>query len=99
MRSISWVGLMTWAKLSANFEPIAIDRVIIGFDTFEGFPSIHEKDGQVIDKFKSEIDIYSELKECISAFDENRFLNQFPKVKLIKGDATRSCFINTNLST
>ena len=28
---------MAWAKLSANFEPYAIDRLIFGLDTFEGF--------------------------------------------------------------
>lgn len=38
-----WGGLMTWAKLSAGVEPGALDRRVIGFDTFgAGFPSSHE---------------------------------------------------------
>ena len=38
-------GLMTWAQLSAIFEPIGgTFREIIGFDTFDGFPSIDAKD-------------------------------------------------------
>jgi hypothetical protein len=37
-------GLLTFAKLSSIFESSNHVRKIIGFDTFEGFPSIHEKD-------------------------------------------------------
>lgn len=82
-------SLFTFAKLSANLEPIAIDRKIIGFDTFEGFPSVSEKDelkDNYVD-FKPSIDIYKELLDCIEAYDENRFLNQYTKIELIKGDA------------
>jgi hypothetical protein len=27
------------------YEPFNISRLVVGFDTFEGFPSLHEKDG------------------------------------------------------
>src|SRR6266508_1602943 len=37
-------GLMAWAKLSAMLEPENLTRRIYGFDTFEGFPAVHEKD-------------------------------------------------------
>jgi len=37
-------GLMTWAKLSTIFEPANHTRKVIGFDTFEGFPSVDGKD-------------------------------------------------------
>lgn len=37
-------GLLTFAKLSSIFEPANHVRKIIGFDTFEGFTSISEKD-------------------------------------------------------
>jgi len=84
-------GLMTWAKLSAILEPYAIDRLIIGFDTFEGFPNFHkEKDNvNIIQQitFKENYDIYNELTECIKAFDNNRFISNKPKVLLVKGDA------------
>ena len=29
-------GVLAWAKLSSIFEPYALNRKIIGFDTFEG---------------------------------------------------------------
>src|SRR6267143_2639569 len=37
-------GLMSWAKLSAMLEPENLTRRIYGFDTFSGFPNVHEKD-------------------------------------------------------
>ena len=87
-------GLMAWAKLSADLEPYALDRRIIGFDTFEGFPPIAEQDkgGQENAALKegglaTGYDVYAELTELIAEFDANRFLNQFPKVHLVKGDA------------
>ena len=87
-------GLMAWAKFSANLEPYALDRLIFGIDTFEGFPSVDEKDLAGKDNAESKIggfnpnyDVYAELQEVIEQYDQNRFLNQFKKVQLIKGDA------------
>ena len=37
-------GVMAWAKLSSILEPYNYHRKIIGFDTFEGFPSVSESD-------------------------------------------------------
>ena len=37
-------GLMTWANLSALYEPLNHRRRIVGFDTFSGFPTIHGVD-------------------------------------------------------
>src|SRR5437764_4368902 len=37
-------GLMSWAKLSTILEPENLTRRIYGFDTFEGFPHVAEKD-------------------------------------------------------
>lgn len=37
-------GLFTWLQLCSIFEPQNFTRKIIGFDTFEGFPEIHEMD-------------------------------------------------------
>ena len=39
-------SLMTWAQLSAIYEPVNYTRKIIGFDTFQGIPKISEKDEQ-----------------------------------------------------
>ncbi|NTU31064.1 class I SAM-dependent methyltransferase [Brevibacillus sp. HB1.1] len=90
-------GLMAWAKLSAGLEPYAFDRRIIGFDTFNGFPSIHENDQGSVSSENGEMrlggldtgyDVFEELTDVIDEFDQNRFLNQFQKVELVRGDAT-----------
>ncbi len=93
-------GLLAWAKLSSALEPYALHRKVIGFDTFEGFPSTHEKDVDSVScvennelksgGFKSHDNIYEELLECIAEYDENRFLNQFPKIETVKGDALQT---------
>ncbi|TBL73003.1 class I SAM-dependent methyltransferase [Paenibacillus thalictri] len=92
-------GLMAWAKISSALEPYALDRRIFGFDTFEGFPDIQEKDmsqesqtNNSLKKggFDTGYNIYDELQELIVEYNENRFLNQFEKVFLIKGDANET---------
>ena len=37
-------GTMTWAKLSAILDPVNLTRRIYGFDTFNGFPEVSNKD-------------------------------------------------------
>lgn len=98
-------GLMAWAKLSSALEPYALDRRIFGFDTFEGFPAIDEKDISVetneemkMGSFGTGYNVYEELTELIQEYNQNRFLNQFEKVYLIKGDAVQTIphFIEEN---
>ena len=87
-------GLMTWAKLSALLEPVNLSRRIYGFDSFEGFPSLSEKDRtkatqhiQMGDLFA---DSYDELNELSDIHDSTRFLGHIQKVKLVKGNAVET---------
>lgn len=84
-------GVMTWAHLSSTMEPYNYHRKIIGFDTFSGFPSVVAEDGSgenaKIGAFQENYDTYSELQDCIGAYDENRFINEQTKIELVKGDA------------
>ncbi|WPC41039.1 TylF/MycF/NovP-related O-methyltransferase [Clostridium sp. JS66] len=98
-------GVMAWAKLSSALEPYAIHRKVIGFDTFEGFPEVSVEDkGLYINRnlkkngLSTEYNAYDELLEIIEEYDKNRFLNEFNKIELIKGDAieTISEYINKN---
>ncbi|MFY9307886.1 MAG: class I SAM-dependent methyltransferase [Bacteroidia bacterium] len=98
-------GLMSWAKLSAGLEPMALNRKIYGFDTFDGFVDIHEKDKAVTENkdlqkggFSAGKTSFDYIEDSIKDFDENRFLNQYKKVELIKGDATKTIpeFMNKN---
>ena len=85
-------GLMAWAHLSAILEPIGgMFRHIYGFDTFDGFPSVHDKDKLSGTDFQwKENDLssnsFEDLQKCVKLFDQNRTLGQIPKVSLIKGD-------------
>jgi len=94
-------GLMAWAHISAILEPVNLTRRIYGFDTFEGFPKLSQKDSTPLSTLK-EGDLYSdsreELFELIKIYDSYRFLGHIPKVELIKGDATHSIpeFLNTH---
>jgi hypothetical protein len=85
-------GVMSWAQISSILEPVGgVFRHVYGFDTFAGFPSVHSKDvkGSVETGWKAgDLSMSSEddLRHCIDLFDKNRFLPQFQKVTLIKGD-------------
>ena len=86
-------GLMAWAKLSAMLEPENLTRRIYGFDTFQGFPSVHEKDHSaqaVAQPGELAADSYDELIQLIEEYDADRFLGHIPKVELIRGDLTRT---------
>lgn len=87
-------GTMTWAKLSAILEPVNLTRHIYGFDSFAGFPSVSEVDKTGVAAHVSAGDLYAdsqdEILELVSINDSTRFLGHIPKVKLIKGDATKT---------
>lgn len=86
-------GLMSWAKLSTMLEPENLTRRIYGFDTFEGFPSVCDKDdnpvAQPVEGGLSSSS-YEELTCLIQEYDRDRFLGHIDKVHLIKGDVTKT---------
>ena len=84
-------GLLAWSKLSSILEPINHTRKIIGFDTFEGFPSIHEKDTLAGDsshfrKGGLKGSSYQSVLKAIEVYDLNRPLQHIPKIEIVKGD-------------
>lgn len=86
---------MTFAQLSAIYEPYNHNRKIIAFDTFEGFPNISSKDENTEIIYKKHDlsmtnNIYDEILKSIELFDKNRPLNHIPKIELVKGDATKT---------
>jgi Macrocin-O-methyltransferase (TylF) len=94
-------SLMTWAKLSTILEPENLIRKVYGFDTYEGFPSLHEKDANA--SYNHEVghfftNSHEELSELVDAYDGDRFLGHIEKVQLIKGDCTKTIptFIEQN---
>ena len=88
-------GLLTWAKLSSIFEPANHVRKIIGFDTFEGFPSVSGADTDHGDSSHLRGGGLSgssleDVQQAVALYDENRPISHIPKVELVKGDLCRT---------
>lgn len=87
-------GLLSFAKLSAIYEPYNTQRKIIGFDTFSGFASLAEQDSKGTSPHLKvgglAVDSRADIERAVALHDENRFLNQIPQVELVKGDATQT---------
>lgn len=87
-------GLMTWAKLSAIYEPVNHTRRVIGFDTFSGFTGMNEKDEGVDRDCKVAgglaVDSYEDIQQCLTLFDQNRPIGHIPRAELVKGDACKT---------
>lgn len=74
------------------YEPYNHNRKIIGFDTFEGFASIHEKDGthSIIQNgaFSVTKKYENTLEEILDYHESQSPISHIRKFELIKGDAT-----------
>jgi hypothetical protein len=87
-------NLATLQSLRAILEPYHHRRKIIGFDTFEGFPSVSKEDGSaaaarpgaynVTEGYHEHLDQLLELREQQSP------LNEVRKFEVIKGDASQT---------
>lgn len=82
-------SLMLFEHLSSILEPSNFNRKIIGFDTFEGFPSVtrHDPDGVVGHMRNTD---YEHLAKWVALHDKNRTIGHIPKVDLVKGDAIKT---------
>lgn len=87
-------GLMTWAQLSAIYEPINHVRRVVGFDSFDGFPSISNKDhGEPLPQRHAgglKANSIADLNECTRLYDKNRPIGHIPRVELVQGDAAET---------
>lgn len=97
-------GLMTFAQLSAIFEPTNFERKVIGFDTFKGLTKITPNDATLSPlayEGSFAIDSYEDLMKCRELYDSNRFLSHINKIEIIKGDAAKTipAFIDKNPAT
>jgi len=83
-------GLMSWAKLSAMLEPENFTRRIYGFDTFEGFTALSDKDNNPVANPEPRAlfaDSSEELQKLVVEYDKDRFIGHMPKVQLVPGNA------------
>lgn len=87
-------GLLSWANFSAIQEPYNITREIYGFDTFEGFAGVGDKDKsdhpEIVKDGSYKIDSYARISKAIELFDRNRPIGHVGKVFLVPGDVTKT---------
>lgn len=79
-------------NLRAIHEPFNQSRTICGFDTFEGFPSVHEKDGGAYRKgdLATLAGYEVTLERILSLVESFPPQSHLKKFELIKGDACTS---------
>jgi hypothetical protein len=99
-------GLFSFVQSVFINEPQYQWRNIIGFDTFEGFPSVHENDCLEISKHLKNVgafknDSYDELMRLKQIHENFRFMNSREQIELIKGDVMKTLpeFLEKNKGT
>jgi hypothetical protein len=83
-------NLALFTNLRGIYEPFNYNRKIIGFDTFEGFPSVDVKDGDLVTTGDYKVTPnYEDTLESILSYHESECpVSHKKKYELIKGDAT-----------
>ena len=84
-------SLMLYLHLSLLLEPYAINRSIIGFDTFEGFRAIDANaDPKDIDESMFAETDMEILQQAIDLHDIVRPVNRIPRCELVRGDIVKT---------
>jgi hypothetical protein len=91
-------SIMLYSHLCSIFCPVAFNKKIIGFDTFEGFAGISNKDPEGIRTGDLNDVDYDELCEWITVQQENNFISHIPRIELVRGlaEATIPRYVNEN---
>lgn len=84
-------GVMLYSHCIDIFDPLGIDRKVIGFDTFAGFPSVghHDPATTNVGDVASTIS-YEELSDWALFAEENRVISTGRRVEFVRGDAITS---------
>ena len=85
-------NLALFSALRGIYEPFNYMRKIVGFDTFEGYPNIHPKDGKDdfirLGAYTVTKDYEKYLEQILSYHEQESPIPQIKKFEIIKGDAT-----------
>jgi len=89
---VRWGGNMAlYESFRGIYEPYNYNRKIIGFDTFNSFPSLDEKDGNHSLDEMALTENYDEYLEQILYYHETESpISQIKKFELMKGDACQT---------
>ena len=98
-------NLALYESLRGIYEPFNHNRKIIGFDTFEGFPSVNEKDGNAeiigVGSYNVTKNYESYLSNILDYHESESPITHIKKYELVKGDAVTSIenYLNTHPET
>lgn len=85
-------NLNLFQGLRSIYEPFNYSRRIIGFDTWEGFPSVHEKDGAERYAIQGGYNVTANYKDYLEKVLKNLEnespLEHLKKFELVQGDAS-----------
>jgi hypothetical protein len=87
-------NLALFSSFRGIYEPHNLSRKIVGFDTFSGFPDLHEKDGDNPNMEKGGYAVeegYEETLEAILDYHESESpISHIRKFELVKGDVMKT---------
>lgn len=82
-----------FAALRGIYEPFNRHRTIVGFDTFEGFPSVSPEDGRSDMMYPGNLQVSQNYEDFLAAVltcqEQDNPLGHLTRFQLRKGDATR----------
>ncbi len=87
---VQWgATLVQLINLRGMYEPFNFSRKIIGFDTFEGFPSVDQKDGgfSSVGDYATPAGYEETLDDILSIHESFSPVPHVKKFELVKGDA------------
>lgn len=87
-------NLATFSSFRGMFEPFNYNRKIVGFDTFQGFPGTHEKDGDFEEigagNYAVPRGYEKTLEEIMEAHQQQSPIPHVSKHEIVAGDVTRT---------
>jgi hypothetical protein len=87
-------NLALFESFRGMYEPYNFGRKIVGFDTFEGFPEVHEKDGEhkIIQKGAYAVTKgYEDYLSAVLNYHERQSpITHIKKYELVKGNAAKT---------
>lgn len=87
-------NLALYESFRGLYEPFNHTRKIIGFDTFEGFPSVHEKDGGSdiinVGAYNVTQNYQDYLTKILDYHEQESPISHKKKYELVRGDAVTS---------
>ena len=86
---VRWGGNMAlYESFRGIYEPFNYNRKIVGFDTFESFPSLDEKDGEhSLDEMALTENYEEYLNKVLHYHETESPISQIKKYELVKGNA------------